>query len=137
MKPEKKHKLQPENGFTLIEIILVLVAAAVLGALLVRVLGVSLTGSPTPVIQVGDQYQVIQAMERITGEYRRQVNANTYNISTFNTAINGFAPGGGNVSATRANLSYVNSTGNHNITANVISVTVRRGDQSVQTFFSE
>ena len=66
----------PENkqsGFTLIEIILTLVIAAVVGAGLVQYLGSSLTKSSVPIQRLRQAYDLQQVMENITADYRENV----------------------------------------------------------------
>lgn len=80
---ENKH-----SGFTLIEIIITLVIAAVVGAGLVQYLGTAFTKSSMPIQRLGQAFELQQVMENITEDYENnpsdltglqtKINANTY-----------------------------------------------------------
>jgi prepilin-type N-terminal cleavage/methylation domain-containing protein len=58
-----------ENGFTLIEVIVTLTVAAILGAFLVSFMGTALTKSGEPVIRAKQLYELQQVMENIKSTY--------------------------------------------------------------------
>ncbi len=58
-----------QGGFTLIEIILTLVIAAVVGAGLVQYLGSSLTKSSVPIQRLKQSLKLQEVMEKITADY--------------------------------------------------------------------
>ena len=60
---------QKKNGFTLIEIIVTLTVAAILGAFLVSFMGTALTKSGEPVIRAKQLYELQQVMENIKSTY--------------------------------------------------------------------
>jgi len=59
-----------QGGFTLTEVIITLVVAAVLGTLLFQFMGSNLTGSAKLLIGVQDGFQLNEVMESITRDYR-------------------------------------------------------------------
>ncbi len=63
--PESK-----QNGFTLIEVILVLVVAAVLGTMMFQYLGTSFTQSSVPIQRLNQALGLQQVMENITVDYK-------------------------------------------------------------------
>jgi len=138
MKPEKKHYKHSGNGFTLIEVILIVVIMAIAGALLASIMGRSLTGSPLPVQLVNSQYRIIQEMEAINSEYRQQLNqgANgTLDLDTFEAWVTArVLPAG-----IQANIQRIQiDTGLYGGTQQpVLSVTLQDGQgQAVQSFFT-
>jgi prepilin-type N-terminal cleavage/methylation domain-containing protein len=68
MSMEMKHN---ERGFTLLEIIVTLIVAAILGAMFVQFMGTSLTQSANVVVSTHGQQQLNQVMENITADYKR------------------------------------------------------------------
>lgn len=59
-----------QKGFSLIEIIVVLVVAALFGTMLFDYMGTSLTKSAEPVVNLQKAYAAGQIMENITADYR-------------------------------------------------------------------
>jgi prepilin-type N-terminal cleavage/methylation domain-containing protein len=58
-----------QSGFTLIEMIVTIVVAAILGATFLQIMGTSMTGSVEPLIRVQDQFIVKETVERMTADY--------------------------------------------------------------------
>jgi prepilin-type N-terminal cleavage/methylation domain-containing protein len=77
--------MKSNRGFTLIEIIITIVVAAIAAALFVTSLGKSFTQSPVSSGMVISQYALIQQMEVFTSQYRNQLNNGTLVLGTFKT----------------------------------------------------
>jgi len=58
-----------QAGFTLIEMIVTIIVAAILGAMFLQIMGTNLTGSVEPLIRVQDQFVVKEVVERMTADY--------------------------------------------------------------------
>ncbi|MBN2515910.1 MAG: type II secretion system protein [Deltaproteobacteria bacterium] len=58
-----------QAGFTLIEMIVTIIVAAILGSMFLQIMGTNLTGSVEPLLRVQDQFVVKEVMERITADY--------------------------------------------------------------------
>ena len=65
-----------EGGFTLIELIIVLVIVAVLATMLYSYFGTAITGSATPVARLGTALKGQQVMENITADYIANYSSN-------------------------------------------------------------
>ena len=63
-------KNQSVSGFTLIEIILTLVVASILGAILIQVMGANYSGSAQNLTSRREGFEVRQQLESITKDYR-------------------------------------------------------------------
>lgn len=139
------------GGFTLLEVIVTMTVAAILGTILVSFMGSSLTGSVTPLLRVQNAGTLSQVFENITADYNKlnadDVGNNTsVALSTLNTNIDTgnniasspyYGPytivyknyisfdGGGN--------QVVDSSGNNK----VLKVTLRQGDQTITTLFTK
>lgn len=76
----------PDNGFTLIEIIVTLLIGSVLAALMFQFMGTALTGSSRPVEIVRDSSDMEALMEEIISEYVKEMNTNPSTaLQTINT----------------------------------------------------
>ena len=71
--PTLKVSENKQGGFTLIEIILTLVIAAVVGAGLVQYLGTSFAKSSVPIQRLRQTLELQQVMENITADYIKNV----------------------------------------------------------------
>jgi prepilin-type N-terminal cleavage/methylation domain-containing protein len=60
-----------EYGFTLLEIIVTIIAAAILGALIFQYLGTSLIKSSVPIHRLQTSFSLKQVMENITEDYKQ------------------------------------------------------------------
>jgi len=63
--------MNSQEGFTLIEIIVTIIVAAILGAMFLQVMETNVTGSVEPLTRVKDVYALNEVMERITADYKR------------------------------------------------------------------
>ena len=64
------------NGFTLVEIIITLVAAGILGAIFINLMGTALSDSWHSVERVRDEAEGVQIMEQIIADYVLEINTN-------------------------------------------------------------
>jgi prepilin-type N-terminal cleavage/methylation domain-containing protein len=69
-----KSKTMGSKGFTLVEIIVTIVAAGILGAIFVQLMGTALSSSWNSVEIVRDESNAERLMERIVGEYVALIN---------------------------------------------------------------
>jgi prepilin-type N-terminal cleavage/methylation domain-containing protein len=137
MKPKKTN--HPHNGgFTLIEVIVTLVIAAIMGTMLVTLMGKNLTGSAVPVGLVGDQYKIVQEMEKITSEYRELIKSTgTLDLSAFNTHIR-TTHSYVDLTATSLSDTFLTSGGSaYTTSSSILRVALRSGDQTLQAFFTQ
>lgn len=139
-----------QKGFTLLEVIVTLVVAAILGTILVSFMGQSLTGSVQPLIRVQNANTLGQVLENVTADYAKLNsddvdNGTTVALSTLKTHIQN-----GNVStntpyfgvytiAFNDYVSFTNriqdttdTTGSHRI----LKVSIQQGDQVLTTLFT-
>jgi prepilin-type N-terminal cleavage/methylation domain-containing protein len=64
-------RMNKNGGFTLIEVIVTLIVASILGTMLVTFMGSTLTGSVQPVLRVQQANTAGQVMENITTDYTK------------------------------------------------------------------
>jgi prepilin-type N-terminal cleavage/methylation domain-containing protein len=123
------------EGFTLIEVIITLVVMAIAATMLVSVMGTNLTKSAVPVGMVGDQYKTVEEMEKLTSQYRQQIQSGTLNLASFkatyvdtNTYVDTARTGFYTLSSTTGGTTYTSQS--------VLLVTLKDGDQYVQAIFT-
>jgi len=62
-----------ENGFTLLEVIITLIVASILGSIAYQFMGTSVVKSALPVNRVKDQFMLNGMIEEMTADYRNFV----------------------------------------------------------------
>jgi len=86
----KLHSIINDRGLTILEIIVTIVIAAILGTVLVQVMSTSLTRSSVPITLLQNTYSINQIIEEMTADYEElyeNVNEKEYDISTLKTYI--------------------------------------------------
>jgi prepilin-type N-terminal cleavage/methylation domain-containing protein len=73
-------KIGRQNGFTLVEIIITLVAAGIMGVIFSSFMESALKGSSRSVEYVRDETDGIKVMEQIIGDYVREINSDPDNV---------------------------------------------------------
>jgi prepilin-type N-terminal cleavage/methylation domain-containing protein len=116
------------KGFTLIEVIISIVVMAIAAAALLKIFGTAFTGSAVPVGQVSRQYQMIQSMEAITSQYRKELDAGTLtaNWDTFKSSCTG------NCTCTPAS-----TIGTYTTQTEHLQVTCTDGEQTLFAIFTK
>jgi len=76
-----------EQGFTLIEIIVTIVVAAILSSMFLQFMGTTLTGSVEPFIRVGDTLKLNGTMEGIKAHYHEIIADAPSSLDDFKSAI--------------------------------------------------
>lgn len=71
-----------QSGFTLIEIIITLVIAGILGAVLYSYFGKTFTSSSNPVVRLSKAFGLQQVIENITADYLKNYTTNLVTLKT-------------------------------------------------------
>ena len=119
----------------MIEIILTLVLASILGTILVQVMGASYSGSAQNLLSGREGFEVRQQLESITKDYRMWLkNFSNQSISDFKTGYVDTYSGSLNVNGV---LSEIDSGNDGNI--GILQVTVSNSDnsRSLTAFFTK
>ena len=75
------------NGFSLIEIIIALLVASLLGTVLIQYMSTSLTKSAEPVIMIQKGYALNHVMESMTADYKKLLLTDTDPLTTFKNYV--------------------------------------------------
>jgi prepilin-type N-terminal cleavage/methylation domain-containing protein len=133
-----------QKGFTLIEVIITLVVAAILGTILVQFMGTSLTRSAEPVIMVQEGFSLSEVMEKITAHYKYLLATDSNPLTNFKTDIEN-----GNVSENTPyfgdysiQTAYITFSGGSEVLDTsgdnrVLKVIIYKGDQSLAALFTK
>ena len=143
-----------QHGFSLIEIIVALVLIGMTGALMFPTLRTGLAKSAAPVKRVGDQFELIQEMDRLNAAYRHQIaqddaddDTDDFSLSDFKTNFVDNTTDYPNVDAT--NTYYLTCTVNSGSTVqtgscaqsgtatSLLMVTMSKDDMTLVTLFSQ
>lgn len=112
-------KYDNNRGFTLLEIIITFILAALVGSMLVEYMGSSLTRGGDAVVMVQDGFSLNSVMEKITADYEDKYKKGIMDFSTFKSNIEG-----GNVST---NTPYY---GDYTVVTGYISFPVGGGEET-------
>jgi prepilin-type N-terminal cleavage/methylation domain-containing protein len=137
-------RLHPtRKGFSLIELIVTLLVAAILGTFLVVYMGTGIVKSGIPIIWVKQEFTVYEIMEKITADYQNALKTSPFSLDTFKAQIDSAAKVnalyGSNIdSSTVVNTGFPSAGGTETGTdPNIIKVTLRKGDQSITVLFTQ
>ena len=100
----------PPAGFTLIEVIVAIVLASIVGVIFLTYMGTQLTRSGDPIIVARDEGVAEMWMERILSDYVQEMNAATYTTALATIFARNYTAGPYNMPAgvtlTRAFVTY-------------------------------
>ncbi len=132
-----------QKGLTILEIIVTIVIAAILGTVLVQVMSTSLTRSSVPITLLQNTYSINQIIEEMTADYEELYDeyAKEYDISTLKTYIETNSPNYGTYSVDEikyirfnaSNIEEDDGTGDDNI----LKVTISSNNQSLTVLFTK
>lgn len=127
-------------GFTLIEVIVTLVVAAILAALFVNLMGPNLIGSSISAVRAKNHYELIAVVEEMNIDYIKLMNAADTNVlGTLQSRIETEGYYGQYTSVTKfitfnsSNIEEEDETPG----SNTLKVTISRGDQTITILFTK
>ena len=83
--------LSLDQGFSLLELIITLVIAAIVGVVMVQFMRSQVLDSVDPVLLLQQDYRAIQGMENIKAVYRSQLESGTFDFTTFQANLQTYA----------------------------------------------
>ena len=136
--------MDKEEGFTLIEIIVVLIVASLVGSLLVEVMGTSMIKSGSSLIAVQTEFSLNEVMERMTADFKNLTAVDNTPLATFKSRVeNGNSPSStpyfGQYTVTTRYITF--DVSNNENTApsgdKVLKVTIANGGQTLVALFTK
>lgn len=125
MKKIKRHR-RTEKGFTLLEIIVTLTVAAILGSVLVSFMGTAITKSSEPINQTRDLGTSSRSIETISAAYASYLSGSII-WTAFKTTCGSY----GTVST------VASGSGIYNANFETIQVTKTTGSQTIVSYFMQ
>ncbi|MEN6507926.1 MAG: type II secretion system protein [Smithella sp.] len=144
-------KFQDNRGFTLLEVIVTLIVAAILGSILVSFMGDNIIGSVTPLRRVQNANSLTQVFENITSDYNKlnfddndagtSVALSTLSAHIDNGHVSTGDPYYGTYTIVYKGYIAFDSSGNQiaDTSGNnrVLKVTLRQGEQTITSLFTK
>ena len=130
------------KGFTLIEVIIAIVMAALFGSMLFQFMNSSVISSSDEVVMVQQGYDLIGIMEQMIADYDEQViNAGTMTLEDFRISIEGNIPSYGTYTISTTYIKFDDLSGDEEGDTsganNLLKVTITKGSQSLTSLFTE
>ena len=134
-------KVKNRRGFTLIEVIVTLIVASIMGAILVQFLGTSFLKSADPIIRVDDVERLQYIMDRMTSDYKYRAATNPNFLSTFRTNVQTPNYYGSGYTVPAAQYVYFDGSNNETVDGGaggfrVLKVTIARNNQTLTALFT-
>ncbi len=133
-----------QRGFTLIEVVITLVVAAILGTILVQFMGTSLTRSAEPIVMVQEGFSLSEVMEKMTAHYKYLLATDSNPLTNFKNDIeNGNiaenSPYFGDYSIQTAYITFSgeNEAPDTSGDNRILKVIINKGDQSLAALFTK
>ena len=128
------------KGFTLLEVIVVLIMISLFGVIFVGFFDTQIVGSTNPVTMMQQGFSVEEVLEKINADYEDLVNSDATPLLTLETRINTFPSGYGDYTATTRFIDF-DASDNEDSTActvdcTTLKVTITIEDQTLTTLFT-
>ncbi len=128
-----------KKGFTLLEVIVIMVMAAIAATFLVVFMGPNLTGSSTSAVRAYNQYALIGIVEQMNVDYNNLMNVGNANVlTTLQSRIQ--AGNYGNYTQATKFITFDPSTHIEQTAASgtsTLKVTITVSDQTITTLFTQ
>ena len=130
------------SGFTIIEVIITLLVAAIMGSMLVSYMSGGIMRSSQPLVMVKREFNIYETLEKITADYQNDVPSNMAELATFASNIaSTYNTGDMTLSSDYIDIARVGGgttvVGTPTTTTGLIlRVTLQQGDQSVVAYFT-
>lgn len=136
----KARGIKDQRGFTLLEVIVTIIVAAVMGVILVQFMGTAMLRSGEAVVRVQDVSTLRQVLDNMTSDYKYLAATQAGFLSTFKTRVDTPNYYGTGYTTTTRYIEFDGSGAEIQDTSapyNLLKVTVTKGNQSCTTVFSQ
>ncbi|HOD35332.1 MAG TPA: type II secretion system protein [Syntrophales bacterium] len=127
-----------QGGFTLIEVIVTIIVASIMGVLLVQFMGTAMFRSGEPLVRVQDVSTLRNVLENMTSDYKYLAATRADFLSTFKDRVDTGYYGTG-YTATTKYIEFPTGGGTEIedfSDPKLLKVTVTKGNQSITTIFA-
>lgn len=132
---QASHGFLDEPGFTLIEIIVTITFAAILGALLVQFMGTKITASAETVASVNGEVRLRAVMEDITRDYRNWLSSSPGSpLSQFAAQVNATPEYAAVIVGAQTGMISVDP--GHDGDVAILQITISDGVRTLQALFT-
>jgi len=126
-----------QKGFTLLEVIVTIIVAAIMGTMLVQFMGTSMIWSTKPVTQVQKAFSLKEVMDKITADHKKLLAEDSTPLATLKTNIEN-----NNYGTYSSQTGYIRFTGGNEVVdgtgANrILKAKITSGDQTLTTLFTK
>ena len=135
---------QGQEGFTLLEIIITLIVAALLGTMLIQFMGTGMIRSADSVVLVQEGFSLNQVMEKMTADYKKLLAEDSTPLQTFKSHVeNGNVvsndPCFGEYSWQTAYIKFSGGSEVADIAGDnrILKVTISHGNQSLAALYTK
>ncbi len=134
-------KMKSRRGFTLIEVIVTLIVASIMGAMLVQFLGTGFLRSADPIIRTDDVGRLQNVMDSMTSDYKYLAATRANFLPEFRTRVQ--TPNYYGAGYTVQTANYVRFDGSNNEAVDgsgdnrVLKVTITRNNQILTSLFTK
>ncbi|MCX5833749.1 MAG: type II secretion system protein [Deltaproteobacteria bacterium] len=134
-------KMKNRRGFTLIEVIVTLIVASIMGAILVQFLGTSFLKSADPIIRTDDVGRLQYVMDNMTSNYKYLAATRPNFLSEFRTRVQTPNYYGSGYTVPAAQYVYFDGSNNEVVDGGagafrVLKVTIARNNQTLTALFT-
>ncbi|WP_457570737.1 type II secretion system protein [Desulfovulcanus sp.] len=131
--------IDKDNGFSLLEMIVAIVVAGILGVIIVQFVQTSALKSVSPVTLLKEQYDIQSQVEDMTSYYREQLAQGSLDLSAFKDYV---TENYENVDQSQTGFIVFSSNGNDFVASStssgqVLKVVLKSDDQTIIVLFTE
>jgi prepilin-type N-terminal cleavage/methylation domain-containing protein len=132
--------LNNKQGFTLLEVIITFIVAAILGTIFLQVMGTSMQQSYEPVSMVQDGFSVNEIMEKMNAHYRNRLLTSTSNpLADFKSDVELNTP---NFGVYTYQTQYIRFSGGNEVAdaspdPRILKITITHGGQRLSALFTK
>ena len=138
MDPQKS-----QSGFTILEIVITLIVASILGAIFLEFMGTSVQKSYVPVQNARKTLEINEILELMNADYRKLIRESSTPLEEFRTKVESLAYAGGDYTFETTYVAFndvIDSStvqdADENAEQRVLKVKITHGGRSITTLFT-
>jgi prepilin-type N-terminal cleavage/methylation domain-containing protein len=132
-----------QSGFTILEIVITLIVASILGAIFLEFMGTSVQKSYVPVENARKTLAINEILELMNADYRKLIRESSTPLEEFRTRVESLAYAGGDYTFETAYVAFTDEIDSatfqdvdENAENRVFKVKITHGGRSITTLFT-